>query len=122
MVELELKSGNAKHLFDLALALQKHIPLGFGKQSKADRGYALPSEGPTAPIKASPLALTKAMSVEQAFQAISTNCLTHIQANEDGVATRHEVGSVHQMRGGNSAPSLGLRYIQKKRENGCKTC
>lgn len=99
-LELELKSGNAAHLFDLALALQNDIPLHIGNQSKADRGYAMLEEGSAAAIKATPLVLSKSMNVEQAFQAIASSCLTHMQANEEGVATRHDVESVHQMRVG----------------------
>ena len=99
-LELELKSGDPAHLFDLALALQNDIPLHIGNQSKADRGYALLEAGPPAAVKATPLALSKDMSVEQAFQAIASNCLTHVQANEEGVASRHDVESVHQMRVG----------------------
>jgi triphosphatase len=50
--------------------------------------------------KAKPLALSPGMSVEQAFQAIAANCLTHIQHNAQGVAIAHDVESLHQMRVG----------------------
>jgi triphosphatase len=99
-LELELKSGNAAHLFDLALALQNDIPLQIGNKSKADRGYAMLEDRPPAATKAKPLALSKKMNVEQAFQAIISNCLAHMQANEEGVGIRHDVESVHQMRVG----------------------
>ncbi len=99
-LELELKSGDPAHLFDFALALQKDLPLHIGNQSKADRGYALLVPGAPAAVKATRLVLAPAMSAEQAFQAIATNCLTHMQANDQGVAETHDVESVHQMRVG----------------------
>lgn len=99
-LELELKSGNPAQLFDLALTLQNDIPMHIGNQSKADRGYALLESTAPAATKARPLVLANDMTVEQGFQAIGLNCLSHIQANGEGVALRHDVESVHQMRVG----------------------
>ncbi|HEU4372098.1 MAG TPA: CHAD domain-containing protein [Telluria sp.] len=99
-LELELKSGDPAHLYDFALALQRDLPLRVGIHSKADRGYALLEPGAPAAVKATRLALTPAMTTEQAFQAIAVNCLAHMQANEHGVAETHDVESLHQMRVG----------------------
>lgn len=104
-LELELKSGDPAHLFDLALALQKDIPLHIGNRSKADRGYELFQARPPQAVKASALTLTADMSAEQAFQQIAFNTLTHMQDNADGVAQRHDVESLHQMR-------VGLRRLR----------
>jgi triphosphatase len=114
--ELELKSGDPIHLFDLALALQKDIPLQIASKSKADRGYALLDPTLPAAIKAIRLDLKPAMSVEQAFQEIAFNTLAHIQDNADGVAERHDVESLHQMRVGmrrlRSALSMYKRLLR----------
>lgn len=99
-LELELKSGDPAHLFDFALALQADIPLRIGNRSKADRGYALLAPFAPAAVKATRLALTTDMTVEQAFQAIASNCLKHIQDNDQGVAGGTDVESLHQMRVG----------------------
>lgn len=99
-IEFELKSGDPIHLFDLALALQKDIPLQIGNQSKADRGYALFEAKPPAAVKATRLELTADMSAEQAFQEIASNTMAQIQANAEGVVERHDVESLHQMRVG----------------------
>jgi triphosphatase len=99
-IELELKSGNPTHLFDLALALQKDIPLQIGNRSKADRGYALLQAAPPAAVKAVPLQLSASMSAERAFQDIACNTLAHIEDNADGVASGDDVESLHQMRVG----------------------
>jgi triphosphatase len=99
-IELELKSGDPTHLFDLALALQQDIPLRIGSQSKADHGYALLKATPPAAVKAARLVLTKKMSVERAFQEIAFNTIEQIQDNAEGVSARHDVESLHQMRVG----------------------
>ncbi|MGZ8293718.1 MAG: CYTH and CHAD domain-containing protein [Telluria sp.] len=99
-LELELKAGDLVSLFDFAIALQQDIPMHIGNLSKADRGYALLVAAPPAAVKASSLTLSSSMTVEQAFQAIAVNCLTHMQDNDEGVAVRHDVESLHQMRVG----------------------
>lgn len=99
-LELELKSGDPAHLFDLALALQHDIPLHVGSRSKADRGYALLTSGAPTALKATGIPLSADMTVEQAFQAIVSNCMAHMQGNAESVASGHDVESLHQMRVG----------------------
>jgi triphosphatase len=99
-LELELKAGDPALLFDFALALQQDLPLHIGNQSKADRGYALLEPAAAAAVKATRLVLVPVMTAEQAFQAIAANCLSHMQANDQGVAEAHDVESLHQMRVG----------------------
>jgi CHAD domain-containing protein len=59
----------------------------------------------TMAIKATRLALSKRMTIEQGFQAGAVNCLTQITANWDGVAEQHDTESLHQMR-------VGLRRLR----------
>lgn len=99
-LELELKSGDPSHLFDFALALHQDIPLHIGNRSKADRGYALLEPHAPEAIKATALVLATNMSVEKAFQAIASNCIAHIEGNDERVAGGHDVESLHQMRVG----------------------
>lgn len=104
-IELELKEGQAASLFDVALALLQEVPLQLGHMSKAERGYRLAAPQPLRAVKAQPLALDAAMSVEQAFLAIAGNCLEQVSGNQDGVAAGADVESVHQMR-------VGLRRLR----------
>lgn len=119
-IELELKSGDPTHLFDLALALQKDIPLRIGNRSKADRGYTLLQATPPAAVKAARLVLTRKMSVERAFQEIAFNTMAQIQENAEGVVARHDVESLHQMRVGmrrlRSALSMYKRLLHLPEE------
>lgn len=50
-----------------------------------------------AAVKASPLALSAALSSEAAFVAIVTACLRHAEANEPAVLA-DQVEGIHQMR------------------------
>ncbi len=84
----------------IALGLQKDIPMQIGNRSKSDRGYSLLSTQPEAAVKATRLALSTAMTAEQAFQAIATNCISHMEANDQIVVNRHDVEGLHQMRVG----------------------
>lgn len=107
-IELELKSGDAAPLFDLALALQRDIPLRIGNASKSARGYAMMAGRREPPVvKASPVELHPGLSVEDGLQAIAGNCLAQIQANEEGLKTGAgtDPEHVHQMR-------VGLRRLR----------
>lgn len=99
-LELELKSGDPRQLFDLALGLQNDIPMHIGNRSKADRGYSLLSPQPETAVKATRLALSTDMTVEQAFQAIAANCISHMENNDQIVVKRHDIEGLHQMRVG----------------------
>lgn len=104
-VELELKSGNAIHLFDLALALHEKMPMQLGTMSKAERGYSLCRPRPRAATVSSPVQLAKRSNVEQAFKTIAVNCLAQVQANAAGVVHEYDGESLHQMR-------VGLRRLR----------
>lgn len=99
-IELELVSGNAIHLFDLALALHERTPMQIGTLSKAEQGYALCRPDPRNATAAAPVRLATHGNVEQAFKAIVSSCLAQVQANAAGVARGDNGESLHQMRVG----------------------
>ncbi|WP_211465382.1 CYTH and CHAD domain-containing protein [Collimonas silvisoli] len=104
-IELELKSGAAASLFELALALQQTLPLRAANISKAERGYAM--YAPQAPVvaKAQPIKLAPDLTLEQGLQILLGNCLAQIQGNEDGLVHGADPESLHQMR-------VGLRRLR----------
>ncbi|CAL8480813.1 CHAD domain-containing protein [Caballeronia sp. S22] len=104
-IELELKSGEPEQLYKLALAILHDVPLRIDHLSKADRGYGLLVQEPSAAVRAEPLKLKKRDSVEEAFRAIARNCLAQIHGNERGVVFGQDPSSVHQMR-------VGLRRLR----------
>ncbi|HKQ26316.1 MAG TPA: CHAD domain-containing protein [Burkholderiales bacterium] len=104
-IELELKSGTPGCLFDLALEIAAVLPVGLDNRSKAERGYALAENSKPAPVKAAPAAVTAQMTVQEAFVALVTQCLAHMQANEGGLLRGRDPEYLHQAR-------VGLRRLR----------
>jgi triphosphatase len=98
-IELELKTGDAAALYDLALALLDVGPIRVEARSKAERGYHLMAGRDAAPpaVHAPPVALEPDMTVEDALQKIGNNCLAQVLRNEAAVLSSLPEG-VHQMR------------------------
>jgi len=97
-LELELKAGKPRALYDLALTLLETMPLKIENRAKAERGYALYRGDALAPRKAAAITLEPAMSVPLAFSAVLRGALTHLQANERGLLTTANAEYLHQMR------------------------
>lgn len=97
-LELELKSGDRAQLYEFALKLQEDVPLILENRSKAERGYALQGAVEPSPVKARPTALDPAMSVSDAFKAVMSANLAHLQANECGMLAASDPEFLHQTR------------------------
>lgn len=97
-IELELKSGDPARLYQIALELQKSLPLRPEPINKAEQGYALYLDTPPAPMKAMPVALTAGMTAAKALQAIAWNCLAQMQGNEHGLLYLDDPEYLHQLR------------------------
>lgn len=104
-IELELKAGTPRNLFELALEIAAALPVRLDNRSKAERGYALAANSKPAPVKAAPAELTAQMTVEEAFVALVSQCLAHMQANEDGLLQGRDPEYLHQAR-------VGLRRLR----------
>jgi inorganic triphosphatase YgiF len=114
-IELELKGGSPRSLFELARELQSVLPFRLGDISKAARGYAArhpPPATSTAAVKATPLALTAARPISEALAAIAGNCIAQIQANEPGVCAGRDRECLHQMRVGLRRLRVGLALFR----------
>lgn len=110
-LELELKSGPAHALYDLALALawpaadddtRPGLWLMPSDLSKAQRGFALALGHTHAAQRPAPVVLAPAASAVQAFQTIARACLAPLQANLERLAldarALAEPEFVHQSR------------------------
>lgn len=73
-IELELKSGNVGCLFDLALEMQKVIPVSLENVSKAQRGYAYYRANTPKVFNAHPPKLKSNTDVGSAFKKIAWEC------------------------------------------------
>lgn len=97
-VELELLAGDPAQLFALARTLAERIPLAPAPLSKAERGYRLFKQVPTAPVKATPIPLSPDDTPLAAFRAIALACLDHLQQNHAGACGSADPEYIHQMR------------------------
>lgn len=97
-IELELKSGNVRALYQLALDILHTIPFRLENASKAERGYRLAGDSKPVPVKAVSVRLETEMNLDEAFKAIAWNCLNHLQGNEAGMLQSEDPEYLHQMR------------------------
>jgi inorganic triphosphatase YgiF len=104
-LELELKSGPAWRLFELALQIADAVPACVDVRSKAERGFALAGVAPSPPRKALPSGVRAGMTVSEGFAATALGCLTQYQANQHGLAASSDIEYLHQAR-------VGLRRLR----------
>ncbi|MGH6934174.1 MAG: CHAD domain-containing protein [Dongiaceae bacterium] len=104
-LELELKSGPARRLFEMAMELVQGMPLSIEHQTKADRGFQLARAKEPSPARAEALALSDGMTAAAAFAAIARNCVDQLRQNEIVVRQGSDPEGAHQMR-------VGLRRLR----------
>lgn len=101
-IELELSQGHASSLFALAERLAARLPLTPAMLSKAERGYRLYQQLPSAPSKAGDLPMDgKALAQLPplaVFRIIAFACMTHMQSNHAGAILSDDPEYIHQMR------------------------
>jgi triphosphatase len=104
-IELELRSGQPEHLFELALAVHEVLPVTLGRETKAARGYALIAGVEPAPAKATATGLVPTMTARDAFAAAAQSCLAQMQVNEVPARVGRDPEGIHQLR-------VGLRRLR----------
>jgi triphosphatase len=104
-VEIELKDGHPRRLFDIALDLVGVAPLRLSLETKAERGYGLVGEEPPTAVKAQRIKLDPRATSSEAFQTIARSCLAQTVRNEALIRGTREPLALHQMR-------VGLRRLR----------
>ncbi len=100
-IEIELESGAAANLFDLALRLAEDLPVRVLTASKAERGHALvrgERDIVGAPVKAHRVALAGDATTSAALLTLVRECLQQIAANAPGLLDDNDPEWIHQMR------------------------
>lgn len=97
-VELELLSGPAIRLFELARQLNASVPLRLGFLTKSERGYRLLDGIKPGIAKAEPIILSPDHTVGEGFRAIALACIRHFRLNEALLVDEREGAALHQMR------------------------
>lgn len=97
-VELELKSGQTRQLFELAQALLDIVPFELEMVSKAELGYRLLTGHIEQPLKGEIPKLNCPDSLSHALQTLIWSCLQHLQGNLRGSMAGTDPEYLHQMR------------------------
>jgi triphosphatase len=106
-LEIELKSGSPLAVIECARSWQRRYGLWLDTRSKAERGDLLArGESVAAARMASPVELTRGMTVAEALRAVQRNCADQIVVNASQIASgEHDAEHVHQLR-------VGLRRLR----------
>jgi inorganic triphosphatase YgiF len=97
-LELELKSGEPRQLFELALALLDIAPFELEPVSKAEQGYRLLTGHVEKPVKGAAPGLAGTATLTEALQQLIWSCLLHLQSNLRGAMSSDDAEYLHQMR------------------------
>jgi len=97
-LELELKSGPSRALFEIARDIDAVVPLRLGVRSKSERGYGLLRDEGGAVARADPLELDAEGGAADAFAEIGRSCLRQFRINEALLMAGGSAASVHQAR------------------------
>lgn len=97
-LELELKSGERKILFELARTLCVDTPIALSLISKAERGHLLAKDAWGRSFKGRQPKIAKRMNCAEAFQTICHACLHDFTLNTQALKGDDRVEAVHQGR------------------------
>ena len=108
-IEIELKQGNTYHLFELAIALQKDIPMSIENSSKAQMGYRFLRQEPL--IKTHAQAMTvKGYKQPPTTRQIMQEALASMQDNQEVLKKVNYTPAVYQMKLANNRLASALAY------------
>jgi inorganic triphosphatase YgiF len=99
-LELELKAGDPRALFELASTLADGVKLPLMFQSKAERGYHLADDPGWKPERAQPIAIPPETPAGDAFRDVAHGCLAQVANNARLVNRYRGIEALHQLRVG----------------------
>ncbi len=114
-LELELKSGESRQLFELALAILEIVPFELETVSKAEQGYRLLSGYAGQPVKGVAPVFARTDTLTDVLKALIWFCLQHFQGNLSGAMGSEDAEYLHQMRVALRRLRVVLRMTEKVR-------
>jgi triphosphatase len=114
-LELELKSGDPRNLFELALAILEIVPFELESVSKAEQGYRLLSGYAGHPVKYIVPAPARTDTLADMLKSMVWSCLRHFQDNLGGAMVSEDAEYLHQMRVALRRLRVALRMAEKVR-------
>jgi len=112
-LELELKSGDPRQLFELALALLEIVPFELESVSKAEQGYRLLTGYAGHPVKDVTPALAGTDTLAEMLKTLIWSGLQHFQCNLRGAMASDDDEYLHQMRVALRRLRVVLRMAEK---------
>lgn len=97
-LELELKSGESRHLFELALAILDVVPCELEVVNKAEYGFRLLEGRIDSPVKGAAPEILANEALPAMLQRLIWSCLSHLQNNLRGAMISDDAEYLHQMR------------------------
>jgi triphosphatase len=97
-IELELKSGSASAIYELALRLAEHGPVKPSIRSKSARGFDLAADKPPSARKPRKLDLDPSIPLDDAFATILRSCLHHLLESMPAAEDGRDPEGIHQLR------------------------
>ena len=97
-IELEMKGGDPRVLYDLGIELLDIAPLKISTQSKADRGYGLAFQMEPKAVKATVPAISVEHKVDDIIAVLLGDCQHQLIANQPLAEIGRDPEGVHQMR------------------------
>ena len=97
-VELELKSGEARDLYEFAATVAESLPLRLDIVSKAERSWRLATGVLSSPVKIKPAALPAELILDEAIARIILGNIDHFVANWASLRESDDPEAIHQMR------------------------
>lgn len=97
-IELELKSGDSRQLFELALAILDVVPFELEVVSKAEYGYRQFSGFSGHPVRNVAPQISRDAMLADVLKMLIWSCLQHFQNNLRGAMDSTDAEYLHQMR------------------------
>ncbi|PDT91322.1 inorganic triphosphatase [Bradyrhizobium sp. Y36] len=97
-IELELKSGSASTIYDVALLLAEQGAVKPSIRSKSARGFDLAADLPPAARRPRKLRLDPSVTLDEAFATILRSCFLHLLQSLPAAEDGRDPEGVHQLR------------------------
>jgi triphosphatase len=114
-LELELKSGEPRLLFELALEILEVVPFELETVSKAEQGYRLLSGYAVQPVKGVAPVFARTDTLTDVLKTLIWSCLQYFQGNLSGAMGSDDDEYLHQMRVALRRLRVVLRMAEKVR-------
>ncbi|PIT00847.1 hypothetical protein TSA1_08780 [Bradyrhizobium nitroreducens] len=97
-IELELKSGSASTIYEVALLLAEQGAVKPSIRSKSARGFDLAADLPPAARRPRKLRLDPSVTLDEAFATILRSCFLHLLQSLPAAEDGRDAEGVHQLR------------------------